>query len=380
MTRPTNMIDHMHYVPILKGRRGEYGALQTMSREVREHLTPILEIPPVPWDHQRRQPAKTIDQHLSRVVGAVEQSWGTDRPAFVDLLWNESERMADKSHPVSYIFGSARNQGLQIVPVTGLARDNDYQSACRDAVQQDGRGICLRIQREDYEEPQDLGQQVLALLDVLRVAPNETDLVLDLRAVNAHEENTLTAQLPQLILKVPQIHQWRSFTLAATGFPEDLMGLPPLGVSFVTRIEWILWRSLATGSRIPRFPTFGDYGIAHIQPSEVDPRIMRPSASIRYTTAESWLVLKGRNLRDYGFDQFHGVSRGLVARPEYMRPEFSWGDWYINECANRRVGSGNLTTWRKVGTSHHLAYVTHQIASPAGPSAVPERYPAGRLS
>ena len=141
------------------------------------------------------------------------------------------------------------------------------------------------------------------------------------------------------------------------------MGLPPTSVTPIPRIEWTVWRSLIVRSRLPRLPAFGDYAISHPQPSEVDPRIMRPSASIRYTANDAWLVLKGRNLRDYGYAEFYDVCRDLVARPEYSGPSFSWGDWYIEECANQRVGTGNLTTWRKVGTSHHLAFVTRQIAS-----------------
>ena len=90
---------------------------------------------------------------------------------------------------------------------------------------------------------------------------------------------------------------------------------------------------------------------------------LRQTPSIRYTIDESWLVVKGKNLRDYSFSQFYDVCRNLIARPEYCGPAFSWGDWYINECANTREGPGNLTTWRKVGTSHHLAFVASQIAN-----------------
>ncbi len=93
---------------------------------------------------------------------------------------------------------------------------------------------------------------------------------------------------------------------------------------------------------------------------------MRPSASVRYTHDTYWLVPKGRNLREYGFDQFHGVCRALVQRVEYAGPQFSWGDQYIDDCAAERVGPGNLTTWRKVGTSHHLAFVVRQLATEVG--------------
>ena len=80
------MIDHMHYVPILKGRYGEYGALHAMSADDKETITPVVEIPPIPWDFKNDQPAKTIDQHLLKVDSNLERSWGIDRALYVDLL------------------------------------------------------------------------------------------------------------------------------------------------------------------------------------------------------------------------------------------------------------------------------------------------------
>ena len=241
------MIDDKHYIPILQGRQGEYGALRTMSNDVKQNLTPILEIPPIPWDHPHRQPAKTIDQHLAKVVSTITRSWGTDRPVFVDLVWVESERMSDGSHPISYVFDAARNQGLQIVPTTCLGRGNSYQSACQDVHRCDHRGFCLRIRREDFEEPGGIEPLLSSLMEVLEVGPGEIDLVLDLRAVTIDEGSVLATRVPQLINMIPRIQLWRSFTLAATGFPEDLMGMPPIADSFVARIEWY---SLARANRI----------------------------------------------------------------------------------------------------------------------------------
>ena len=37
-----------HYVPNLKGRQGEYGALETLSLAIKRRLTPLIEIPPIP--------------------------------------------------------------------------------------------------------------------------------------------------------------------------------------------------------------------------------------------------------------------------------------------------------------------------------------------
>lgn len=358
------MFDQKNYVPVLKGRAGEYGALQAMSPDVKARLTPIIEVPPIPWDFKEEQPAKTIDEHLWRVSRKIHRCWGDKRALFLDFRWiPDSERMSDETHPMKYVFDTARQTGLQLVPVIGLGRGDDSELACCEVITQDERGACLRLQREDFAES-DLEVQVGALLTTLRVSTADTDLILDLRALNATERGTPIEAVLTLIRSVPLIKQWRSFAMIATGFPENLVGLPQSDFSLIPRPEWTLWRNVITRARsLPRLPAFGDYAIAHPQPSEVDPRIMRPSASIRYTTSDTWLILKGRNLRDYGFEEFHEVSRQLIRRSEYSGPEFSWGDRFIQGCAYRRTGTGNLTTWRKVGTSHHLAFVTGQLAT-----------------
>ncbi len=108
---------------------------------------------------------------------------------------------------------------------------------------------------------------------------------------------------------------------------------------------------------------FGDYAISHPVPKELDPRTMRMSASIRYTTESEWLVVKGRNVRQFGFDQYFALSKALVERPEFSGLSFSWGDQYIADCADGITGPGNATTWRKVGTNHHITLVTRELAN-----------------
>lgn len=358
------MFDDRDYVPILKGKKGEFGALQSMTAEEKELITPLIEIPPIPWDHKNDAPAKTIDQHLLKADATFEKSWGTDRVFFVDLRWiSERDRMSDGTHPIACLFGRARQRGLKAIPVTGLVRSDDYQEACQRIIADDKRGVCIRLQKEDFEEPENLNSVIAGLLGTLGVSPLDSDLLLDLGSLCHDDGDDLSVDVLSLIKAIPSLKDWRSFVLAATGFPVDLMGLPPSEISAVRRSEWALWQRIAADPNVPRTPTFADYAIAHPQPPEVDPRLMRPSASIRYTTDDAWLILKGRNLRDHGYRQFHDVSRSLVSAAAYSGSTFSWGDRYINECAVGRTSCGNLTTWRMVGTSHHIAFVTQQIAN-----------------
>lgn len=358
------MFDYRHYVPILKGRQGEYGALETLDSSVKAALTPLIEVPPIPWDWVNDRPAKSIDAHLEKIGTIFDRSWASDRPFYVDLIWiSEDERMSDGEHPLEFVFAAARDWNLAPIPVIGLVRSDQYVGACRSVQERDRRGICLRIQREDFIEFEHLETQIFELLERLSISARATDLLLDLRSIVPPTEVDVDAVITML-QSIPRPRDWRSFTVTGTSFPQNLMGLPPEEASVIDRTEWTLWLDVLRRFRqLPRRPTFGDYAISHPEPSEVDPRIMRPSASIRYTAERSWLVLKGRNLRDNGFEQFRQVSRELIESPEYSGPRFSWGDSYIAGCASERTGTGNLTTWRKVGTSHHLTFAVRQLSS-----------------
>lgn len=356
------------YVPILKGRDGEYGALQTISPSVRNALTPLLELPPIPWDFEADQPARSIDVHLKRVGPKIERAWGGDREIFVDLIWiSETERMAGGEHPVDYVFSALRDRNVSAVPVIGLLRGDDYLATCRSVIARDSRGVCLRIQREDVVDFPDISARIGEVMNLVGLSPRNIDLLLDLRSLTPAERDIDALGVCKLLRLLPSLNDWRSLTTAATSFPENLIGIPPSDSTFIERKEWQLWIDTSTIRRNEgRVPLFGDYAISHPEPAEVDPRIMRPSASVRYTSDGAWLVFKGRNLRDHGYKQFRNVCRELVRTPQYAGPEFSWGDRYIADCAAEQVGTGNLTTWRKVGTSHHLVTVVNEIAHQIG--------------
>ncbi len=68
-------------------------------------------------------------------------------------------------------------------------------------------------------------------------------------------------------------------------------------------------------------------------------------------------------IRDYGFGQYRELCRQVSASAFYYGADFSEGDKYINDCASGSVSTGRLTTWRWVGTNHHLEKVSLDTAN-----------------
>jgi hypothetical protein len=352
------------YVPVLKGKEGEFAALEALFPDVRRQVMPLIEIPPIPYDYVNERPAKSLEDHIAGVAQRLKKSW-QDSPLYLDLTWlEEDENLADGRVALGAVLGNCSTLGVRAVPVVSRSSSANYVSAAAQYADERQMGVCIRLLVEDFEEEVDLDDEVERILNTLGgIQARSIDLVLDLEDLGS-EASRAVLVARSVFSAIPK-KDWRRIILVAASFPEDLSDVDASTVSRLPRYEWELWKTLQRRpGRLPRRDIiFGDYAISHPLPKELDPRTMRMSASIRYTTRDEWLVVKGRNVRQFGFDQYFALCKALVERPEFSRKPFSWGDGFIADCADGLVGPGNATTWRKVGTNHHITLVTRELAT-----------------
>ena len=345
------MFSYQHYVPTLKWKLGEYSSLKEIRTELKEKFTPLIEIPPIQF-------GKTIDKHIEKVAEKIEDSWGDNNIFFLDLPdINSDARLEENIHPLEFLASDIRKRNLKMVPVTGFDKNEEYQKQIHKINQKDNKGFCLRIY------PKDIKEMKLKLKDIKEltgVNTTDIDLIFDLKYMSEEIVNMFQGFLPDMINSIPELEYFRTFVFLATHFPINLSQIKPYTICPLKRYEWIIWRHLVK-SRVRRKPTFGDYAIANPEIVQVDPRYMRMSANIRYTTKDEWLIFRGGQTKRDGYGQFHDLSEKLINHKSYCGESFSSGDLYIKECAEHKVGPGNATTWRKVGTNHHITFVVNQI-------------------
>jgi len=362
---PKIVVEQPIYVPVLKGKEGEYAALEALPANVRTDLMPLIEVSDVPYDYANEGSTKSLDQHVSGIADRLRKCWH-DRPLYLDLPWFEGEeRLSSGEVALKAVLRDCSERGVKAVPVVSRKKSPDYLAAAGSYSTSVRSGICIRLVVADFEEDVDLEAEIDRLLGLAGGGDtSQIDLVLDLEDLGPDTGRALLVAR-SLFSMIPTKDKWRRIVLVAASFPEDLSDVDAATITTLPRREWDLWKTLQRrqGLLPRRDLIFGDYGIAHPIPKELDPRTMRMSASIRYTTAKNWLVLKGRNVRQYGFDQYFELCKALVERPEYLGRDFSWGDQYISDCAEGMTGPGNATTWRKVGTNHHLTMVAEQVAN-----------------
>lgn len=358
--------DHRHYVPILLTKRGERSALRELNPALKPQMTPLFVVSPVDWNFDLDEPNKTVDDHVRGLGKELAACWGAGRAA-VDLQFIDAGAlMADGSHPLVSLINEGDQHGAQLIPVVSMGRDQAYRQAASQVVAHGQRGACVRLDSNEW--PSATGMQLLdALLTELNIHPAEVDLVLDLSDEVAGAPGlSLTAARNELIV-LPNVQQWRSVTVAGAGFPKQLSEIAR-GVTPIARVEWILHQALLAGPRLPRTPTFGDYAIAHPDPSvNVDPRYMSISASIRYTIDDAWLVAKGQLFKGSGGLGSGGaaiqpLAQAIVSDQRFAGTGHCGGDDWLAAAANGASG-GNPEAWRRIGTLHHLTHVAKAVAT-----------------
>ncbi|QTO43336.1 beta family protein [Burkholderia latens] len=366
------MFDHKHYVPVLKWRQGEYLALSRLEPAVKDWVTPLFEVPTEAWDFEAEAPAKTLDEHLSKFGLRLKQKWDTRR-CFVDSPFIDGEAHVDNgSHHMSHIFDLAREAGAMPVPVFGRGRSESYMAAVTEIIGRDHRGACLRLTPDDFNTS--LRVELDALLSNMGIDADVCDLVLDCAADIAVGPKMQALVWKGLLDELPMLADWRSVTIAGTSFPQTLpsASFRPHGV--IKRHDWLGYKSLI--DMLPdgaRLPTFGDYAVAHPETELIDPRMLDPTAKVKYTIDDEWFIAMGVQVKKYGRAQYADVCRSIVsARPPiFMGPDYSFGDQFIDECASGVGSTGGASTWPMVASNHHVTKVVRDVASLFGASTRP---------
>lgn len=358
------MFDHRHYVPILKAKQGELLALRHLSTPTKEALTPLIEMVPVPWDFNNEQPSKELSQHLDDKTDDIAKAWGTEAPFFLETRWIEEVFNDDGVPAAELAFAAARAKGLEFIPVIGSDSTAILRGLVRNCITQDDRGVCIRISGSSLGRAPLLGDTLNAVVEELALEPREIDLLLDYESIPAEHTSALTVALSSTLLSLPRVAEWRSLTVAAGSFPRNLAGVPTNSVGYQLRAEWKIWRDVIENSSVPRLPAFGDYGIEHPDlAAEVEPWKYTIIPQLRYATEDGWLLFKVSKGDLEPFGPFRDICQDLVGRQEYSGSSFSWGDEYVSNCSGGSEKTGNATTWRRIGSNHHMTLVVDQIAS-----------------
>jgi hypothetical protein len=345
------------YVPVLKGKAGELAALSQVQPATWEVMSPLIEV--VPPSDEVPEPAameRACKQAVNRVFAAFQGV-----PLILDAgLLDLSVPLSGERSALGVLADESRELRVATVPVVRL---DDPPLAIQDACvahARDGAGVVVRLLSDDLDEdPDDVQLQLDVLLNDLGVTPESVDLLLDVGAVEGDIAVRGGARIAVSLLRdLATLDKWRTITVAAGAFPVDLSQFSAWKLGEHPRFDAQVF------DRVMRRPPredirYADYAIAHPLLSTGTP--FAPPPQLRYTVAEHWLVLKGSTRDPRGNTQFQDICRQIAAHPDFAGTALGRADQRI--AAGSPEGPGNGSTWRTVGTTHHLDLVAARLTT-----------------
>lgn len=353
------MGNKFRYIPILKLKMGEVNALKHLQAEYKAIVTPLFEIPPIPYDYAQEQASKTLDKHIEKVSQVVKSC--CNESMFLDFSYVADDITSQFVPNIEAQFNDIANNGIKPIPVVYLSMEQEYTNMTCSIAKKLNNGVCIRIENADFEE-ENFPEQIDLLLKNANIIPQYTDIILDMGLIPSKGTGPISVGIKNIVRFFPQFTEWRSITLAATSFPETLASFSSQTATVIDRPEWGIWEQLATAGHTSRPLYYGDYGIASPEPFQMDPRMMKLGAKIKYTLDEQWLIVKGTGIKRGGSAQFHSLAKWLAESKHYYKADFSWGDNFIDECAKKTTGPGSQTSWVSVGMNHHFAVTAAKLS------------------
>ncbi|WP_307513202.1 beta family protein [Brevundimonas vesicularis] len=325
-------------------------------------VMPLIEVTPPEWDFETHKFKKTIDTQLAPFASRLDKKWGA-RPAFLDTsLLAPTSRMIGGVHPLTYLTDAVRAKGGTVTPVTAPGRDLAHYNAVAAALVIDGQGVAVRVSLDDIADP-GFPAALTSLVGSLGGTLPQTDLIIDLAAKNFEPLADMIELVSAMLQSNAIYSDVRSLVLMGTSFPAS-MGEVKVGSHTLPRQEWKLYKGVANALPAGFRPlAFGDYAIASADIPGGDMRLLKPSATIRYAVADGWFITKGNNVRDNGFEQYRGQCGTVITSGHIAATGYSAGSDYIRGCYDKTEKTGNLSTWRWVGTNHHITRVVDDLAS-----------------
>lgn len=348
----------MIFRPILRWKRGEQSALSQLSDSQKNSVIPLITIPGHSYDPPLDESVDSnFDNRIIKDAERLTSAWD-GYTVSVDLnAIDPDARCENNEHPVTLFFQTLSTE-TDAHPVLTPDSDDEFIDAVAD-LQIDP---VFRLTPDDLASPE-IGNIITSQLRACQTSADRCDVIIDLGYVSTIGRSVLTAR--GALSSLPFFNDWQSITLASGSFPANLSQFS-VGDHLVERIEVAIWTAVTQS--LTRSIEYGDYATIHPIPVEesLDPRTMNPSASVRYTHDDDWLLLRGegtRNRGGRGFSQFQDHAVALVQRPEYRGPDFSYGDFKISQIAQGIDGNGNLETWVTIGINHHIAEILDQFSN-----------------
>jgi len=328
---------HYRYVPTLRTKTGEAGALRYLPAASKARIFPVFQI-------TERPPGGFLT--------ALQQAWNS--PLALDGLHNYAT--SGTTHAFQTMFSDIVQLGISVVPCVEVAAAAPYLAAVQGLLQTHGPELVVRTTLGTLGTTHTWVQQQ-------GWSPSDVHLLIDAGHVAEFDPAAYSAFVLSSIQSYVNPLLWRSVTLSASAAPKDASALQ-LGPNTVERRDWMLWQAVAP--QVDFQLDYGDYGCVHRDLADPPGFAMAgATVSVKYADDTEWLIRKGR--RTSGATgvpmnvQYQSHAQALIAHPCFGHVANCWADQRIQQIASGATSAGSRATWVPISMNRHLALVAERL-------------------
>ena len=346
------------YLPILKGKKGEYDALKELSDEEKKLILPLIEIPAIPWDYVNEKYASTLEKQILSSVKSIKKTWNNGGEILIDTFYLEENFDSTGVKTLNNIIKSLYSEEINATPVLNVYSSDDLLDNLEYK-----KNICIRISFKE-QELFDINLEIARIIQKLKIKFDQVYLLLDMGFIDQEQTHLAKIASTSFYSDIKKINDFKEVFFAATSFPINLSSCKTNSITRIERIEMVIKDHFENSpTKISRIPKFADYCVSNPEIGEIDPRLMTMSAAVRYTVEDAWYIFKAASVKKHSFEQFYDLAKEITSSTVYYGEEFSWGNNLIYEKSKRTGGTGNPTTWRQIATNHHITVMITKLSS-----------------
>lgn len=344
------------YVPVLPIRAHAVAAAKELAPWVRDRTSPLWTLPAITVQ-DADQLKLTLDKELRRV--AIAQKYTE--------AWLDAPHADFAAAPYADLLHSYWSH-TALRPVTGPDLPVAHQSAAAESARNGGNSLGVRV-RLPGTWIDDLTERTAALL-AMTDPEVRVDLLLDLQTVSPGRPDAGKEALRALDALTP-LTSWRTIAALSGGFPDEVDRLLERERGDADRVDWDTWHEIRMSQRpYANLVHYGDYGAlpARNIGRAVDDGDRSPFGLLRYTTERSFLLSRFWAAKRGETGATREAARWITEQPDYRGAAASIGDRWYQQCAltSGSEGTGNPTTWNKVGNIQHITYVVRCLCGDSG--------------
>lgn len=299
-----------------------------------------------------------MDEHVEKLPSSIDKALDGIEEYYVDIYNIQDEVPESGENIYSFIYSLlSRCVNNNFIPVFRAANVNNNLSFIKDIINQDDKEICIRLEDEDLIN---IGSILNKLLQV--VESDKLHILLDFGQIG-DAANAITISAIQTLNNL-SLENYANVIIAATSF--DTSNVSSKSLKYIDRLEWRMFNIINKKlSSVMDYITYSDYAVDSSSDFVFNPMYMHMSANIRYSADNQYIITKGSSTRKVPMrKQMPELCKKIVSLSEFKGETFSWGDKFIYDVANSLTTKiGNPTTWRTVGTNHHITLVANQLSS-----------------